>query len=356
MRVLQVAPPWFSVPPRGYGGIEGVVAGLADGLVDAGHDVTLLASGGSRTKARLHTTYDAPPSSDLGDVVTELLHVVEADVLGSFDVVHDHTLIGATRMAARGDVPVVHTLHGPWSPRLRALARRLAPTMSLVAISRDQARRARGVQLAGVVHNGIDLDAHPLGLDRGDVLGFVGRANVEKGPEVAIEVARRTGLPLVMALKVNEAPEITYFDEVLRPLLRGLDVELVRNADHAQKVAIMGTCRAMLAPIQWPEPFGLVMAESGACGAPVVAFSRGAAPEIVVDGVTGFLVDRREGVDGLCAALDRVDGIDPATCRDHVERHFSRRAMVTGYESVYRDAVRHASDRAGPLVVTEGPR
>lgn len=340
MRILQVAPPWFTVPPDRYGGIELVIAALADGLTARGHDVTLLASGGSTTTARLHSVYARPPSADLGDTVTELAHVMAVDDLGSFDVVHDHTLLGTVRAAARQVPGVVHTLHGPWSARSRQVYRRLADEVALVAISHDQAGAAPEVPLRGVVHNGIDPDAYAVGLDRGDELVFVGRANPEKGPEQAIEVARRTGRPLVMAIKVNEPHEHEYWRRVLEPRIHGIEAHVTFEATHEQKVAMMAHAHAVIAPIQWAEPFGLVLVEAGACGTPVVAYGRGAAPELVRDGVNGFVVDPRDDLDAFCAAVEAADTIDPAACLQHVRENFSSERMVEDYLEVYESLCR----------------
>ena len=348
MRILQVAPPWFAVPPPRYGGIELVISTLTEGLVAAGHEVTLLASGGSRTAAELATVYDVPPSTDLGDAVTELLHVTAVDDIGPVDIVHDHTLLGATRLAARGAWPLVHTLHGPWSDRSRALYRHLADHLALVAISHDQAARANGVPISAVIPHGLDLDRYPVSLDHSDDLAFVGRASPEKGPAEAIEVARRTGRRLVMAIKVNEAIERAYFDEVLAPLLPHADVELVRDATHEQKTAIMARAHAVVAPVAWDEPFGLVLAEAGACGTPVVAFGRGAAPEVVRDGVNGIVVDPAAGVDGLVAAVEAAGTIDRASCRHHVAEQFAAARMVDDHLQLYADLRAPRFKRARP--------
>lgn len=347
MRILQVAPPWFEVPPRRYGGTELVVGALADGLVDAGHDVTLLASGGSTTRATLHSVYDRPPREDLGDTLTELLHVLAVDELGSFDVVHDHTVIGTARLAARGTWPVVHTLHGPWTGRSLPAYRRLGQHVALVAISHAQAAGATGVPIAGVVHNGIAVDRYPVGLDRTDEIVFVGRANPEKGPEEAIEVARRTGRPLAMAIKVNEPDEHDYWNRVLEPGLEGLDVQVVLDATHDEKAAMMARAHVVLVPIQWEEPFGLVMVEAAACGAPVVVYGRGAAPEVVRDGETGVVVPPGAGVAGLVTAVEAAADIDPATCRTHAEENFSSARMITGYLDLY-ERLRQPRFRRGP--------
>jgi glycosyltransferase involved in cell wall biosynthesis len=335
VKILQVASPWFAVPPMRYGGAELIISTLVEGLVEAGHDVTLLASGGSVTSADLHTVYDRPPSADLGDVPTELQHVMAADDLGTFDVVHDHTLIGTARHAAAGTPALVHTLHQPWSNRLGPVWRRLGAHASLVAISRHQARTAPDVPIAAVIHHGLDLDRYAVSLDRSGDLVFVGRASPEKGPEQALEVARRTGRRLDMAIKVNEPDEREYWHAVLEPALRGVEAHVVFDATHEQKVAMMARAHAVLLPVQWDEPFGLVMAEAGACGTPVVAFDRGAVPEVVAHGTTGFVVPPRTGIDGLCEAVEAAGAIDPATCREHVATTFSGARMVEAHLALY---------------------
>jgi hypothetical protein len=233
LRILVVAPPWFPVPPTGYGGIEAVVSLLTEGLVAAGHEVTLVASGGSRTRGRLVTPFARPPSELIGDAFVEAAHALDAhDLRDGFDLVHDHSgAVAATLAAAVSGPPVCHTLHGPWTERNRALYRRVARRIALIAISHDQARRAPGdVPVAAVIHNALDLDVHRFRAEKEDLLVFVGRANPEKRPDVAIEVARRTRLPLVLALKVNEEPERRYFDEVVRRLPRARRASLLRAA------------------------------------------------------------------------------------------------------------------------------
>jgi glycosyltransferase involved in cell wall biosynthesis len=337
VRVLQIAPPWFTVPPSGYGGVETVVALLSDGLVAAGHEVELLASGGSRTTAKLRSVYERPPSELLGDVATDLGQVLDAYLdPGDVDLIHDHSgLIGPALGALVGGVQVVHTLHGPWTDANRHIYGRLADRIGLVAISNDQARRRPdGMPIAGMVHNTISLEHHPLVEERGDYLLWVGRANRDKGPVDAIEVARRLGRPLVMAMKVNEAAEHVYYREVIQPAMIGVDVEVRFNVPLHAKAALMGRASCLLFPIRWPEPFGLVMIESMACGTPVVAFANGAAPEIIADGRTGFLVPEGD-IDAFCTAVRASEMIHPRTCREHVEEHFSMQRMVDGYLDVY---------------------
>lgn len=352
MRVLQIAPPWFEVPPSRYGGTELVVTGLTEELVRRGHDVTLLASGGSRTCGRLVTGFDVPPTELLGDPFVELTQATTIDDLTGFDLVHDHTVFGAVVADARATTPVVLTLHGPLTERTVPLLRRIGRRVGLVGISHDQVRRHLDVPIASVVHNGIDLSTYGRGSDpRGDDLLFLGRASPDKGPDLAIEVARRCGRHLTMAIKVNEPDERTYWNEVLRHRCAAWGVDVVLDADHATKVALLRRAHALLVPIRWAEPFGLVMAEAAACGTPAVAFARGAAPEIILDGITGRLVEPEAGVEGLVAAVAEVGDVDPQRCLDHVARRFSVEAMTDRYLAVYERANGSAASRRLPRPV-----
>lgn len=342
MRILLVAPPWLSVPPSAYGGIESVVSGLADGLVDAGHDVTLFASGGSETRARLETVFDEPPFEQLGDARLETIHALTAyRRRGDYDLIHDHTAAVGPALAAMTDgPPVVHTLHLPWRDEQIRLARLIAPPVRLVAISHDQAARAPDdIPISAVVHNGIPVDRFPFMGDKDDYLLFVGRANREKGPEVAIEVARRLGRPLIMAMKINERYEREYWQEVLQPLIASAPagIEVVPDPNHERKADLMARAAAVVLPIQWEEPFGLVMPEANACGTPVVAFDTGAAREVIADGKTGFVVPPGD-LDAFCAAVERTEALRPHDCRTHVVKHFSVERMVAEYEQVYEMA------------------
>jgi len=313
-----------------------VVALLADGLVDAGHDVTLFASGGSRTKAHLVSPFTTPPDPRLlGSAWYDAAHAFASYTNGAeLDVIHDHAGVVGPVLGAMldGRPPVVHTLHGPWTEESRMLYRLLANRVHLVAISEAQRANNPDIRYAGVVHNGIDLGAYPFRSKKDDFLVYIGRANPDKGPAEAIEIARRSGLPLKMILKRAEPPEHAYFEAEVEPML-GDDVELFENVSHNVKVDLLGRARAMIFPIRWPEPFGLVMVEAMACGTPVVTTSRGAAPELVDDGVTGF---RRDTTDDLVAAVSHVTEIDPAACRSRVEKHFSAESMVRDYEAIFR--------------------
>lgn len=354
MRILLIAPPWLRVPPIAYGGIEWVVSGLADGLVDAGNEVTLIAPGGSTTRAQLETVFDGPKFQSLGDSRIETIQALSAYYLrGDFDVVHDHTAaVGPALGSMTTGPPVVHTLHHVWDEAQIQLARLTSPPLHLVAISNDQARRAPDdISITAVVHNGIPVERYPFVTEKDDYLLWIGRASPDKGPGVAIDVAARTGRRLVIAVKINQRDEREHWAEVVVPLIEAspVPIEVVSNPGHERKAELMGRAAAVILPIQWAEPFGLVMPETNACGTPVVVYGIGAAPEVIADGTSGFVVPPGD-VDAFCAAVDRVDEIDPIACRDHVVEHFSAQRMVAGYERVY-EAVTTIDLRSDSAVV-----
>lgn len=349
LRILLVAPPWFPVPPPRYGGTELVVGNLAAGLADRGHDVTVLTTGDATVAATRWSAFDQAPTEHIGDASVELAHLMAAyGRREHFDLIHDHSLLGAAMATlAAPATPVVHTLHGRWTPGGTMACRAVQDRCHLVAISHDQARRAPdGISITRVVHNGIDLSAFPVTTTAQGHLAFLGRANPEKAPHLAVEVARRLGRRLVMGVKVNEPEERAYWRDVVEPAIDGHDVTVVRNATHDDKVAILGGASAVLFPIQWPEPFGLVPVEANACGTPVVAFANGAAVEVVSNDRSGVLVDPSAGVDGLVAAVARAERVTRTGCRQHAEEHFSAERMVDDYEDLYRALV---SRTTGPV-------
>lgn len=337
MRIAQLAPPWFPVPPSGYGGIELIVSLLADGLVDRGHEVTLFASGGSTTRATLVTPLEQAPAPEiLGDVWSDTFHALSSYRAirdGRFDIVHDHSgIIGPAMASVRpSGPPVVHTLHGPWTDAGRRFYGLIDEDIHLVAISKTQQADNPSLRYAAMIYNGIDPDSYTYREDKDDYLVYIGRANPDKGPATAIEVAKKVGLPLKMIVKRNEPPEKRYWEETIVPTLDDT-IEVFQNVSHADKVEMLCRARAMVFPVQWQEPFGLVMVEAMACGTPVVAGRWGAATELVSPGVTGFLAD---GVGDLAAAVGKVGQIDHRACRERVERMFSTDTMVSGYESLF---------------------
>jgi glycosyltransferase involved in cell wall biosynthesis len=328
-----------SVPPPTYGGIELVVALVADGLVDRGHEVTLFASGGSKTKGTLVSPLEQVPNlADMGLSVTDdTIHTLTAYLHAQeFDVIHDHSGWGpAFGALLNGHPPVVRTLHGPWSTEARRFHAALDGRVHLVAISESQKSLNRDLSYAGVVYNGVDLDGYPYREDKEDFLLFLGRCNPEKGPEVAVEVAKRAGKHLKMVVKRAEPAEIQYWEHMVEPRLTG-DEDITFDVSHDEKVDLLARAQATLCTIQWAEPFGLVMIESMACGTPVIVPPMGAAPELVVDGVSGFV---RTDIDDMVEAVGRLGELSPAACRARVADNFSAEIMVSGYERIFEQVL-----------------
>jgi glycosyltransferase involved in cell wall biosynthesis len=340
MRIVEVSPPWLAVPPQGYGGIEWVVALLADGLVERGHDVTLFATGDSRTKAELEYVFEiAPGPKFINSIWHDTLHSMHVyrDVSG-FDVIHEHTVWSGLVAAMLVDRPVVHTLHGPFTPEMRRLYERVADRIWFVAISENQRAQMPELRYGGVVYNGIDTSLYPLRTEKEEFVLFLGRVSPDKGPVRAVEAARAAGVPLVMAVKIANPEEEEYWNKEVEPRLpEGTTV--LPEIPLEKKVELLSTARAVLFPIDWEEPFGLVMTEAMACGTPVIATPRGSVPEVIADGETGFVVPVETYADAAADALTRLGEIDPQACRDWVEKRFSKEAMVAGYEAVFERAL-----------------
>ena len=337
LRVAVIAPPYFAVPPEGYGGIESVVAGLVDSLVTLGHHVTLVAAGRNGTRAQAFVqTWSEPPAHLLGGGVAEVVNAarVLAELrLDGLDLVHDHTLAGPLLAAGRA-VPTVVTVHGPVD-ELADVYRPLGRRVQLVAISSQQVRSSPELNWVGTVPNGIDVDSFPFRSRKDDYVLFLGRHHPHKAPHLAIDAARAAGVPILLAGKCSEEVEREYYEEEIAPRL-GHDVIDVGVADAEAKRRLLAGARCLVFPVCWDEPFGLVMTEAMACGTPVVGLARGAVPEVVEDGRTGFIVERPEE---LAAAIRRAVELDPAQCRRRVTEHFSLEAMGRGYERVYRKVV-----------------
>jgi glycosyltransferase involved in cell wall biosynthesis len=346
LKVAVLSPVWFPVPPSGYGGIEWIVALLADGLVEAGHDVTLFASGDSRTKARLAYVYAEAPSQWIGRSHWELRHALACyGDPDEFDVISDHTGMLGVAMSGLVETPVVHTVHGPMDGEPGEMYERLAtlvPNLHLISISLNQRRPKPELPWLANCPNALDLSVYPSKPHTGDYLLFLGRMSPDKGCHRAIAVAMECELPLKIAGKMQEPKERAYFEEFVEPHLGIHGIEYLGEVSHGMKVELLQDARATLFPIEWEEPFGLVMIESMACGTPVIATSRGAVPEVIEDGRSGIIVeDYRQMAD----ALERADALDPLECRRYVEERFSRERMVDDYVRAYRDA----------LVVAEAP-
>jgi glycosyltransferase involved in cell wall biosynthesis len=340
LRIAQVAPLYEAVPPGAYGGTERVIATLCDGLVALGHDVTLFGPATSATEARLEA-FEQPlrerfSADEMGNVAPHLHLEMLAEMsarAGEFDVIHSHLDVLALPFTRLMATPTVLTLHG----RLDLdFVRELLPrygSVPLVSISNDQRRAVEDLDLtwAATVYNGLDLSHYRDVPHDGDgYLGFVGRIAQEKGPLAAIDISRRTGVALRMAAKIDPT-DVEYYEDEVAPQM-GSHVDFVGEITEDEKPAFYAGARATLFPSDWPEPFGLVMIESLAAGTPVIALRRGSVPEVIEDGVTGFICD---DVDEMAEAVGRIGQIDPEACRRGAER-FTAERMCRGYVDVYR--------------------
>ena len=343
MKIAILSPVWFPVPPTGYGGIEWIVALLADGLVEAGHDVTLFASGDSRTKATLASVYEVAPSAEIGRSQVEVRHALSCFARADeFDVVCDHSGPPAAVIGGAVSTPVVHTVHGPLDGEpgdLYELVAKVAPTTWLVSLTMNQRRLHPDLPWIANVPNALDFSVYPFARQRGDYLLFLGRMDPTKGAHRAIAVAMETGLPLKLAGKVRDRHEHEYFRQFVEPHLKPGRIEYLGEVSHGEKVELLQNARATLFPIEWEEPFGLVMIESMACGTPVIATRHGSVPEVIEHGRSGIVVDDYRIIP---AALEEADRLDPHELRRAVEERFSPERMVAGYLGAFREAIARA--------------
>lgn len=357
----MLAPPWIAVPPPGYGGIESVVAVLTDELVARGHQVTLFAAPGSRSRAEVRELLDRPHPDRMDLALFESDHVARAfaeiDAArcrgADFDIVHDHCGITAFAMADRLATPLVHTLHNPFTPETTAFYAHHAAKAPVVAISEAQLARApAGLRVAGVVPNPINPQHWPLVSAKDEYLLWVGRMARDKGPHRAIVAARMAGMRLVMAGPVQPGHE-AFFESEVAPHFDGDRVCYVGEIMGARKVRLFSRARALLMPIGWPEPFGMVMLEAMVCGTPVIAFREGAATELVFDGETGFLVDDERA---MAKAAHNTAAIDPVRCRATILERCDVRWVARTYEEVYRRVVSRCLDASSASATPSAER
>jgi len=343
----MLAPPWISVPPPGYGGVEEVVSVLTETLVRRGHAVTLFCAPGSCSSATVVTLLDAQHPDEIERSIYEVDHVARAfDAIElavpdrRFDVIHDHCGFTAVAMAGRIDTPIVHTLHGQFTPATSAFYRHHAGKTTLVGISHAQLASAPP-ELGQVpaIPNPLEVSAWPFRERKDDYLLWVGRITPEKGPQRAIAAALAAGVPLVLAGVIQPGQQ-AFFDREIAPALDGERVRFVGEVSGAAKRSLFAHARALLMPIRWEEPFGMVMVEALACGTPVIAFAEGAARELVIDGHTGFLVADEQA---MAAAVGRLAEIDARDCRAWVIAHCDVDIVAAAYEEMYRSAVRRES-------------
>ena len=350
MKIAQISPLIESVPPKLYGGTERVVSYLTEELVRLGHDVTLFASGDSRTSARLVPGCDSALRLSQRPRDPVASHLVMLDRLrrraGEFDILHFH--IDCLQFPLFRDMAdrTLTTLHGRLDmPDLAALFREY-PELPLVSIAAHQRGPVPEANWLGTVYHGLpaDLVSREPAAPRG-YLAYLGRMSGEKRPDRAIEIAQRVGLPLKLAAKVDKA-DMEYFDETIRPLLDDPLVEFVGEIGDSEKQAFLGNAIALLFPVDWPEPFGLVMIEAMACGTPVVAWNCGSVPEIIEDGVTGFIV---ESIDEAVEAVRKCSALDRAGVRHRFDGRFTAERMARDYIRLYETLLASA-DRPAPAI------
>ena len=339
MRIAQVAPLYESVPPALYGGTERIVAFLTDELVAQGHDVTLFASGDSQTRARLVACAPRALRLDPGCVDPLAHHIVMLDEVAKrqdeFDVIHYHVDYLHFPVSQHSRTPRLTTLHGRLDiPDLVPLYRAY-PHEPLVSISDSQRRPLPHAGWVATIKHGLPQRELQPGRGRGGYLAFVGRISPEKRVDRAIEIAGAAGMPLKIAAKIDRADR-EYFDRDIAPLFTRPHVEYIGEISEAQKGDFLGDAAALLFPIDWEEPFGLVMIEALACATPVIAFRRGSVPEVIEDGISGYIV---ESTDQAIEAVRRLDRITRARCRMAFERRFTARRMAHDYAAVYRSLI-----------------
>jgi glycosyltransferase involved in cell wall biosynthesis len=341
MRIAQIAPLAESVPPKFYGGTERVIAWLTDALIDLGHQVTLFASGDSMTRGELVPVW--PRALRLGRPRTDPMaaHAALLETLaqraGEFDIVHCHIDWTHLPLLSRHSTPFVTTFHGRLDlPGLSTVVRKF-PSAPFVSISDNQRVPLQEANWLGTVYHGMPAALLRPSFAEGSYLAFLGRLTSEKGPEAAIRIANATDIPLQIAAKLPQG-ERRYFKEKLEPMIDGTQIRVIGEVNDQTKQDFLSGARALLFPIQWPEPFGLVMIEAMACGTPVIAFRFGSVPEVIEDGVTGFIVESED--EAIETIKHRLPKLDRRKVRAGFERRFTARRMATDYVRHYKELVR----------------
>ena len=351
MRIAQVAPLYESIPPTLYGGTERVVSWLTEELVRLGHEVTLFASGDSLTTARLVPGCQRSLRLDPQCVDQMAHHTVMLDRVfsesESFDLIHFHVDYSHFPMSRMTGVCQVTTLHGRLDLHDLAAVYQRFPEMPVISISDSQRKPLPDANWQGTVHHGLPRQALSLGRGDGGYLAFLGRTSPEKGLDDAIEIAKRAGVPLKIAAKIDRADR-EYFEAVIKPLLDHPLIEFIGEIGYAEKNEFLGNAAGLLFPINWQEPFGLVMIEAMACGTPVIAYPRGSVREVIKENVTGLMV---AGVEPAVKAVNRLAAIDRGKCREHFEKHFGAERMAREYIKIYE---RLAGVESQPAALSDG--
>lgn len=346
MKIGLLAPFEESIPPKKYGGTELVIYNVAEQLVKSGHEVTVFGSGNCRTSAKVIPIFKKALRGDprmldykFRDVFKFLGAGLVLDALRGqrFDVIHNHLDWRFLPFSKSLETPVVTTLHGPLDVDYKQEVYRLFKDSNYVSISLSQRRPMPKLNYVANVYNGIDTNRFKFYPKPSDYFAFLGRMSPEKGPVQAIRIAKKAGVKLVMAAKVD-AVDTRFFNSQVKPLIDGKQIRFLGEVDHAGKLKLLGGAKALIAPIQWEEPFGLFFIEAMACGTPVIAMNRGSVPEIVQDGKTGYVC---ENIRQAAASVKKIDAIDRKDCFNRVGAHFSAERMATGYLAAYEKAIRH---------------
>src|SRR5690349_4062371 len=354
MKIAQVAPLWESVPPKLYGGTERIVSYITEELVRMGHEVTLFASGDSDTAARLEAVCPQALRLNTGifnrDAPMLMLQERSLGAEGDFDVIHSHLDFLGFPLARRNPRPVVTTLHGRLDlPELQPVFREFAD-MPLVSISDAQRRPIAWANWQATIHHGLPAHRYTYHSQPQGYLAFLGRISPEKRPDHAIEVAKRAGLPLRIAAKVDPA-DLHYYRSEIEPLLDHPLIEFIGEISDAEKDDFVGNALALVCPYDWPEPFGLVLIEALACGTPVLAYRRGSIPEIIDHGTTGFV---SENLMEMVAAVERIGEIDRQRCRASFDQRFTADRMARDYVALYERIIEERMALAGPKIHVVG--
>ena len=344
MKIALLAPPYLSVPPKAYGGTEKIVSLLADGLVERGHDVTLFATGDSVTKAKLKHIYPKELGNSGLSKHSPFLPLMHYEYCfkhaSEFELIHNHAQYLPMFLTDFVKTPVVNTMHGTMYhgeiPEDKRMTLKTFKHQRFISISKDQKEGFPELNFVGTVYNGLNVsEYHYVEKPHGDYLLWVGRITQKKGPADAIAVAKTLNKQLVLAAAIDPV-DMPYFEAEIKPKIDQKNIYFVGEINHKTIDDLYGNAYATLFPISWHEPFGLVMIESMVCGTPVVAYNAGSVPEVIVNGKTGFVVDPQVGIDGLVHAIREVGGIQRGDCRALVMEKFSKDAMVSGYEEVYK--------------------
>ncbi len=339
LKIAMVASVAERIPPKKYGGTERVVHTLTEELVRRGHDITLFASGDAQTSAKLAASWprslrDSKYRDPYGINIPLMLNIGSAyDRQDEFDIIHDHTAPFCLPTANIARIPTVLTYHGPFTPEMKRIFERLNKP-NIVTISKNQGKRAPNINKIATVYNGLEMEDFPFNKNHKGYLLFVGRISMEKGVHRAIDVAHFLDMPLIIAAKLDPV-DMAYFNEYVGPSLSD-EIQWIGEVDEAERNKLMSEAYCFLHPITWPEPFGLTLIESMACGCPVIAIGLGSIPEIIKHGKTGFVA---KNTDDIIEYVTKVNTIDRTYCRAYALEKFSGKAMATGYERVYKRTI-----------------